>query len=512
MIICNRCGYNMNSDSAVNCQGCGAPLSSKAEGVDAPRAAAQEQPGLPAWLETLRVGERPVAPPNSPSTFTAADLIDDSAVPSWMRSDRKGMGDNPPSSPYNALKPSTFPSPNTDEGSFMQRGINAQSLIDEQALPSWMRNGGSSAMPSPQSDMAASNLVESDSAPDWMKNLNQQRSSASKPLPAVPSAYALPPVQSAQPVTPEPAPMPPGQGFSPRDLIDEQSLPSWMTQQNGQRNSAPIPSVRPGQPVQPGTLSPSSLLDMDSIPPWLRQNAQGAGQPGVAMPPAQPQQTWQPQPAQMPPQWQGAPAQPPMQNVQGAGLPGSSFVDPNSLPEWLRSGAIQQQPGGPVPQQGPMGDPRSPGYGGIPPHVENVRVPSRPRGEVGANEGSEVAANVFASMLGVASTAPQFPAPPPNTPYGQPPMPQGMPPAGISGPLRQGAPGFGGLAAPGQGPAAPGTGYPVAGSGNYPTMGSQYPANPAGMPSPAGMPGMPGEQKNTKKRGLVEALRDWLFR
>ena len=200
-----------------------------------------------------------------------------------------------------------------------------------------------------------------------------------------------------------------------------------------------------------------------------------------------------------------------MQNAQGGGLSGSSFVDPNSLPEWLRSGAIQQQAGGPVPQQGPMNDPRSSVYGSVPPHVENVRVPSRPRGEVGSNESSEVAANVFASMLGVASTTPHFPAPPPNTPYGQPPMPQGMPPAGMSGPLPQGAPGFAGPPQ-GQVPGAPGTGYPVAGPGNYPTMGPQYPANPAGMPSLAGMPGMPGEQKNTKKRGLVEALRDWLFR
>jgi hypothetical protein len=202
-----------------------------------------------------------------------------------------------------------------------------------------------------------------------------------------------------------------------------------------------------------------------------------------------------------------------MQNAQGAGLAGSSFIDPNSLPEWLRSGANQQQASGPVPQQMPMSMPRPPAYGGVPPHVENVRVPSRPRGEVGPNESSEVAANVFASMLGVASTAPHFPGPPANGPYGQPPMPQGMPPNAMSGPLPQGGmPGFAGQPPQGQGPGAPGTGYPTAGPGNYPMGGPQYPAYGVGMPSPYGTPGMAGEQKNTKKRGLVEALRDWLFR
>jgi hypothetical protein len=38
-----------------------------------------------------------------------------------------------------------------------------------------------------------------------------------------------------------------------------------------------------------------------------------------------------------------------------------------------------------------------------------VRVPSRPRSEMGPYEESEVAANVFASMLGVASAAPHLP-------------------------------------------------------------------------------------------------------
>jgi len=45
----------------------------------------------------------------------------------------------------------------------------------------------------------------------------------------------------------------------------------------------------------------------------------------------------------------------------------------------------------------------------VPARPENVRVPSRPRGEMPTHEDSEVAANVFASMLGVVSAAPYFP-------------------------------------------------------------------------------------------------------
>jgi len=46
---------------------------------------------------------------------------------------------------------------------------------------------------------------------------------------------------------------------------------------------------------------------------------------------------------------------------------------------------------------------------GVPARPENARVPSRPRSEMGPYEESEVAANVFASMLGVASAAPHLP-------------------------------------------------------------------------------------------------------
>jgi hypothetical protein len=74
----------------------------------------------------------------------------------------------------------------------------------------------------------------------------------------------------------------------------------------------------------------------------------------------------------------------------------------NALPAWLRD--ADSQPSGT--QQG----------SNVPPapysassRVESVRVPSRPRAEMAPQEQSEVAANVFSSMLGVASMS-SYPA------------------------------------------------------------------------------------------------------
>src|SRR5205807_6488079 len=82
----------------------------------------------------------------------------------------------------------------------------------------------------------------------------------------------------------------------------------------------------------------------------------------------------------------------------------------NDPPNWLRSSEDNQGK-----QHDSVGN-QHPTPFGNPPRVENMRVPSRPRGEVVPYDQSEVAANVFSSMLGVASTAPYFPSQPGSTP------------------------------------------------------------------------------------------------
>jgi hypothetical protein len=294
-------------------------------------------------------------------------------------------------------------------------------------------------------------------------------------------------------------------------------------------------------------FSASSLLDENSLPSWIRENAQGQRPAAQAQPqqnaPWQAAQPMQSPQAQQNMSWQSQAMQP-QDTAQGPNtamnsggtLSAASFIDVNALPPWLRptEGNYNAPPAqGGMTNQGTQQ--RQNPYA-APPRVDNVRVPSRPRGEAGANEGSEVAANVFASMLGVASTAPNFPmhgqglGAPAQGAYGSSngqPQPQGMPPMGMQG-VPQGL----GMAQPVQNmnSSMPQPGYMQGPYGNNYAMQGNYPGNPSMQQPPnmagqqgamngfnvaQGNPGMNGEQRtNVKpaKRGLFEALRSLFFR
>lgn len=602
MITCNHCGYK-SPEGAFNCPKCGAPLS-RMEGGFHPRTGGQEQAEIPAWLESLRVGERSASQTSPSTNFSAADLIEEGTLPSWMRPERASNADRTSvSDAFNALHPSAGLSPTTEEGSLPPRGLNLQSLIDEQSLPSWMQEGKESKSAVPQSGFEASSLVDPEALPDWMRS--PQASSTVSPLSAQPSIgtpnvssgsadwmqtlqaqpptgpvaplapppnlQSIPPAQpsmwgaspewmktlqsqqsatassAAEPAGPpsagfstsafaEPA-GPPSAGFSARDLLDEQSLPPWMTQQQSGQSAA----IQGGRPGQPGSLSPSSLIDQDALPSWMQESVRPPQQSynSPAQSPASSPFSVQPlqqsyNPSAQPPASGPFAIQPPQpsypQNAppaQGSGLTASSFVDMNALPPWLRSG---EETGGPSQQD--AGNYAVPGVPSGPPRVENMRVPSRPRGEVNPNESSEAAANAFASVLGVASAAPQFPSAPPPSPYGQsvsapvqqpPQTPHGMPPMSMPGqqPGQIPVPGIPGM--PTQAPGYGGTGVSQQGygsgvygqnyAGNTP-MGAMPPQTPyrGGVP-PTPNPAQQGEeQKTQKKRGLVETLLGWLDR
>ncbi len=447
----------------------------------------QDQPVLPAWLESLRAGDHPAAPPKS---FSPEDMPEEGMVPSWMQPNRPN--DQRDSSPYPSMRSAASSAPNTDEGYAPARNISANSLVDANALPSWMQPD----QPQPaQQNIAASSLIQPEFMPDWMKTMqpSSQGQQPSAPLPQ----------QKPQ----SPLPM---QGFSAQQLIDPQALPGWM-QQEGNQNFTP-PAQQPYSPQNNNSagqagLAASSLLDMNALPSWMREGERGV----------QPQQsTWQPpQQQSISPSWQQQQQQPmyPPQNnnvpaqSQGGTLSMGSLIDVNALPEWLRSAAEAQQQSQPGQQTGGhyVGPNMNPNYNT--PRMENVRVPNRPRGEVGANEGSEVAANVFASMLGVASNAPQYPAQ----------QPQNYPPAYPSGQLT------GNTVQPNQSQALPNNAYVTGqlgqqsygpppgyangmqpGQGNYPGVGQQQNKGMMQMPVQ--------EEKPSKKGGLFEAIRNFFFR
>ncbi|QBD79748.1 hypothetical protein EPA93_28725 [Ktedonosporobacter rubrisoli] len=588
--------------------------------------AAQGQPELPAWLESLRAGERPAAPMTTPADFSAAGLVEEGALPIWMRSERREYSDHGISAPQPALRSSAFPGPRTDEEKVQSQGLSAKSLIDEKSLPSWMRekqqkdtpqesiNAASlidpEAMPdwmrgmqstpaaqkSPQPAPAPAPAAQQEAMPDWMKNI-QTPPQSPKPEPAAPAQQeAMPdwmkniqgpaqPQKAAQaasaqqeampdwmkgmqpaptvPKSPQPAPaaqqeampdwmkgMQPSaqaqkaeqspameqsanssQGLTARDLLDEKSLPTWMSQQGGQTGGSAGQNTTEGSVGQ--SLAASSLLDVNALPPWLRENKQepkGNAMPAAQAPAPPPAHFEQAKQAQAVPVAAPRSASPAHAAINGGGVSAASFIDMNALPDWLRSGTGQPQSQGGAVQQQPA-EIQKPVYNlPVPPRVENVRVPSRPRGEVSPNEGNEAAANVFASMLGVASSAPHFPEAPQHSYAPMPPQSEQMPPpppqqmAGRvppAGPLAGSGPMPGPGAAPGYNPGGYNSNYQAGGQGNYmanmpPTAVPPSPSNASAMPPVpgAGTAGYPGEQRaNGKpaKRGLFEAIRD-LFR
>jgi hypothetical protein len=396
---CQNCGMSLVSDAG---RGTGPNM---AAGMVAPDA---NVPELPAWLETLRSSERPGTPTDNNNSKSASptynlsspDLIDERMLPSWMRPERSEASDTGPSAAYPGRRSASKGAPNTDNFAPPQGVMSASSLIDEQALPEWMREKSVSPQqrqkqhqPGVQDNIPAASLVQPEALPEWMRTMQ----------PPAPSN----PVQSG------PMAIPP-EGIMGNDLIDPQSLPNWMA----------------GKEVPKG-FSASALLDENALPPWLRNAGQepqrenatafpATSQPRQSAPltpPASPASNQQSQP----PTFNNAP--PP------ANLAASSFIDMNALPDWLKPTEGQQPKAGfGQPQQGASEMGRQANFG-VPGRPENVRVPSRPRSEMGPYEESEVAANVFASMLGVASASPHLPGQQrgqvPETM--QPPMQQPMP-------------------------------------------------------------------------------------
>ena len=499
MIKCTNCG-TINPDTVRNCQNCMALLPTfigSGESGLGQRTNTQDQPVLPAWLESLRAGDRPAAPPKS---FSPEDMAEEGRVPSWMQPNR--LNDQRDSSSYPSIRSAASAAPNTDEGYAPARNISANSLIDANALPTWMLP----EQPQPaQQNIAASSLVQPEFMPDWMKAM--QPSSQGQQLSA-----PLPQQQAQSPLAPH--------GFSAQQLIDSQALPGWMEQESKQ-NFTPLAQQPYGAQNNNSTgqagLAASSLLDMNALPSWMQESERGAQlqqstwqapqqgyeqQASWQAPQQQPSQSWQQQPTYSPAQNSNTSAQ-----SQGGTLSMGSLIDVNTLPEWLRSAAEAQQQS----QQGQQvgghyaGPNTNANYNT--PRIENMRVPNRPRSEVGTNEGSEVAANVFASMLGVASNAPQYPAQAqqsyaPTYPSGQ--LAGNMGPSNQSQPLPNNAYATG---QPGQQSYGSQSGYANGmqpGQGNYPSMGAQQNRGMMQMPTQ--------EEKPAKKGGLFEAIRNFFFR
>lgn len=509
MITCNRCGKQVPAGVA-NCSNCGMSLSSLGRGnLDA-----QEQPALPTWLESLRANERPRTPASGQS-FSTADLVDEDDLPGWMRPERAEMAEDANASQYGAPRPSSMPAPNTDDSMIPPKGFSANSLVDSASLPTWVKMneptaqapGSGSYIPrEAQGPFSAASLIEPDSLPGWLTGQpsqpspTQNRSDSSATWAAgAPPPFNPPPQAPVGRVHPETPP----RLMSAQDLIDPQALSSWVSGQPKQPNQPGQMAQStwqggPPQAAQSGGdrgsgLSAGSLIDMNALPNWLREGQQGyAGQPGQ----------------------QG-------QEAPNSNLSAGSLIDMNALPAWLRNADSQQQGSNVSPY-------------GAPGRIESMRVPSRPRADMVPQEQSELAANVFTSMLGVASTAPSYPGQP--SAFRTPPQQsfQNAPaqsPGAIPNSTGQTVPPRYAGSQPMQGQGVPPAGYTGGYSGQEVYQGGYggYPGgNAAPGPVPIQFPGMPSEayyagqrtpansgnqvnQAGAKpaKRSFFDTIREW---
>jgi hypothetical protein len=346
LITCKSCGEPVQAGLA-NCQRCGMPLYSTNQREIEPHKDFGGQTELPAWLESLRVNERSNSPVSDQSHFSMSGLIDEGALPSWMRQENAEMMEKGNSGKYPAWRPASMAAPQTDEANLPPEGISARSLIDERSLPSWLHSTTDSmpVTPDSQQNFSAANLIQPDDLPDWMKSMSQS------PQPPLPQNNVWGDAQSQ-------ASQVRANSFTPNPAYNNSLLPPQSFQ------------------VESSGLDASSLLDTNLLPGWLREGDQiqtsGSNQSGQA-------------------------------SNANSGLAGSSFIDKNAVPGWLRSFDNQQQTN--LQSMGNM----PPHPGGTTPRIENTPVPSRPRGEIVPQEQSEVAANVFSSLLGVSSSTPYFP-------------------------------------------------------------------------------------------------------
>jgi hypothetical protein len=355
---------------------------------------------------------------------------------------------------------------------------------EQEQIPSWLESLKAIERPTPppggQPSFSVADIVDPDALPGWMRSDNAFKNADSSKRPAMrPASMAGPNTDSSGVSNISPG------SLSASSLIDSSSLPAWL---------------RPQQAEQPSMISASSLIDADQLPGWLTGQTSFPAQAGTSGQSTRPSNVAQGISGQAGNAPYPGPSQP---AGESTGIPASSLLDVNALPAWLREEARagRQSPGTTgtemgsgspglsagslidmemLPdwlrnvEQGQPGSAGSPGsssafggtgaYGGpaVPPRVENVRVPSRPRAEMAPMEQSEMAANVFSSLLGVASVSPSYPASGSDYPAQQPlqATPQ-MPP------------------------------FPASQAQQTPGTNQQFPGQQGGIPSPLLYPGMP---------------------
>ncbi len=307
---------------------------------------------MPAWLSQFQAQQQQFAPPGAGPTGWAApqgpmygyppppgppgagagNLLDESALPEWLRQGANGgyaapqpaMAQSPYGGYPGAGAPGAFP-PGGNPGYRGPSGdMTARSLIDDRALPGWMNQppagpgapGHPGGAYGPREGLDARSLIDESSLPQWLQG--GQPAAASQAAQWNPATGVQEPLpawlaqQQAQPAAamfaPAPAPMMPpslgAQAMSAGQLPDESALPDWLRAQGAGASGRSAPAAPMGQaprqppnsewltdahvPVRPAIdRAPGDAppLGEAELPPWLRNNQQGNGSGAYPIPP-----------------------------------------------------------------------------------------------------------------------------------------------------------------------------------------------------------------------------------
>lgn len=381
---CPRCGYPCQAGTAY-CPSCQLQLV-----PGAARPAGDDQ--MPDWVRTMQAGQssRGSMPAPDGVGFSARSLMNDDALPQWLREAGAGAGGGAEQAPPQQGYPAPgYGAPGAGMGGIggapwgqqagqqgawygqppAQNGA-AQRLFDESNLPEWLIQPGANGSPPQRYDAYPTARQpapyggyggQQPPAPNGYNGYNPPAASPSNAFPGIEQAGAYPPAPSG--------------ALSGNSLIDGGALPGWMRGDPTPARGDPAAAYRDA-----GGMRGSSLIDGNALPAWLRnQPDAGAGSP-QPIPPAPPQ----PQPSAGPsianwigasaandpmPSWLGqaysdarvpplqAPPQPPAQGMMGgAGWPpnaafpngagaapspgtlnANALMDESALPEWLRA-------------------------------------------------------------------------------------------------------------------------------------------------------------------------------
>ena len=256
------------------------------------------------------------APPDV-DRLPAGSLIDEQALPEWLRTGN--LGGSPPGRP---LAANPHPAPSAS-GSLPTRGNAAQASGQSgRDIPPFLSS-------TPLSPFDGASLVDEQALPDWLRTSNQ-----TEPLPL--------PFTVSDSVGSKNAGNERGQRKADAapalgaGAADEEELPEWLRQVYSQAQVPPLsveiekPAAR--SPQTPG-FSASELVDERVMPTWLREAAQTSPLANIeeilsTTPPAYPSEARQGATAPSP---FFSSARPPAEAISG-----NALVDEASLPEWMR--------------------------------------------------------------------------------------------------------------------------------------------------------------------------------